>query len=163
MALPTKADFENNIEGFNKLIPDAKLTLALNNVVKYDLAGLLPGALVSAITVLNLSGAGNDQLKAFYNTYYKLMWVNYAWARLLTKQGQNVTQFGITQIVDRDTIPLDPESTARLVNSFNHDATMLLNRGKEYLESVQYTMDGIVYKNETEQLKPKRRFKMIGV
>ena len=165
---PTIAELEVIIIDFNKNIPERKINTALDNAIDIDMVNALPAQLLTDIKSLQVlveeEVDTRPELRAFYNQYFKRIWANFAWARILTTHGKNVTPFGIQHILDQDASVVDNRDVITMVNAFMGDATTLLSQSKVYLKERSYTLDNINYNpNNSVKLSPKNKTRFIGI
>jgi hypothetical protein len=155
MATITKSDIASGVENFTTNIEDRLVTRHISKAWEVDFENVLPNSLKSALQNLNLTANGNDQLKALFNSYIKVCWVHRAYGRFLANHGNNVTPFGIVQILDQDQRVADSNDRAFMIANNDRDANVYFSKLYKFLEDSSYTFDGVKYSFEDGQ--PRKR------
>lgn len=165
MATITKADIAAGVENFTTNIEDRLVTRHISKAWEIDFENVLPNSLKLAIEGLNLSGAGNTELKTLFNTYIKPCWVHRAYGRFLANHGNNVTPFGVMQILDQDQRVADSKDKGFMLANNDRDASVYFNKLYKFLETSSYTFDGVEYLFEDGQPRKRagRKFGIRGV
>lgn len=160
MATITKADIASVVENFTTNIEDRLINGHINKAWEIDFENIMPTSLKTAIAALNLAGAGNTQLKALFNDHIKKCWVYRAYGRFLANHGNNVTPFGIMQVLDQDQRVADSKDRAFMIGNNDRDASVYFSKLSKALEDANWTFDGTTYSFEDGQTrkKPSRKF-----
>ena len=158
MATLTKAEIVEIIGNFTSNIEDRLINPYINKAFELDFTNVLPQCLLDAMEAVDLGTL--DEKTSFYVDHFRVCWAYRAYGRFLANHGNNVTQFGIAQVSDINSIPVDSKSRGMLIASNDRDASVYFTKMIQYLESKNWTLEDTVYSwasNETKQ-KPSKKF-----
>jgi hypothetical protein len=160
VATITKADIAATVENFTVNIEDRLVSGHINKAWEIDFENIMPTSLKVAISGLSLTASGNTQLKALFNNHVTKCWAYRAYGRFLANHGNNVTPFGIMQVLDQDQRVADSKDRAFMIANNDRDASVFFSRFIKAMEDANWTFDGTVYLFEDGQprKKPSRKF-----
>jgi hypothetical protein len=154
----SKTELAGIVEQFTTNIEDRLINPHIQKTIEIGFAEIVPQSLLNAIVSLNLSGAGNPELKAFYNSYFKQIWSYLAYIRFFTWHGRNITQFGLVSINDDTTSQISDKARGELINNIEHDSQVYMTRMLNELKLKNYTFDTISYSKIQIIKKPRNSF-----
>ena len=154
----SKTELAGIVEQFTTNIEDRLINPHIQKTIEIGFAEIVPQSLLNAIVSLNLSGAGNTELKAFYNSYFKQIWSYLAYIRFFTWHGRNITQFGLVSINDDTTSQISDKARGELINNIEHDSQVYMTRMLNELKLKNYTFDNISYSKIQIIKKPRNSF-----
>lgn len=165
MATITKADIAAGVENFTTNIEDRLVTRHITKAWEIDFENIFPLSLKNALATLDLNANSNPQLKALFNNYVKPCWVHRAYGRFLSNHGNNVTPFGVMQILDQDQRVADSKDKAFMLANNDRDAAVYFNRLNKNLVDSDWTFDNVTYSFEDGQPRKKagRKFGIRGI
>lgn len=152
---PTKADFPNFL-AFTQNISDLNIDPHIKDAFKFDIRPKLGTSLANDIynysTVGDYDPADYDendyaletkpQLTAFYYDFVLQWWVLLATRRFLQIHGYNITQFGLTKMIDSTFEQMTPAERSIQAKQIMSDADVLYS---DILRET-WTFDGVTYR-----------------
>lgn len=154
----TKAELASVVEQFTTNIEDRLINPHIVKTIEIGFENIIPQSLIDAIVAMDLNASGNDNLKIFYNKYFKQVWSYSAYLRFFTWHGNNITQFGLVNIVDDNTRVISDKVRGELINNIERDKQVYLTRMLNKLVAINYTIDGVSYGKLSTIKKPKNKF-----
>lgn len=158
MATLTKAELVEIIGNFTSNIEDRLINPYINKAFELDFTNVLPQTLLDAMEAFSLSAA--SEKKTFYQDHFRVCWAYRAYGRFLANHGNNVTQFGIAQVTDLNTMPVDSKSRGMMIAQNDRDASVYFNKMIQNLESKNWVLDSVTYSFSTTEVqqKPSKKF-----
>ena len=107
---------------------------------------------------------GDYELMNFYNVYVKRWLAGCTMKRYMPYLGLHGTQWGLEQFQQEGFGQVSDKRRAELLNSIAGQTSAYENEMINYLNDVNWTLDGVVYERETlcKQVKNKLPFSIIG-
>lgn len=106
-----------------------------------------------------------NELGTFFITFIKPFLVFKAFARFMTWVGRNITQYGLREMNEETSNPVDEEGRQVLIVDIKGKASIWYSRMKNYLSDVHWTFDTIKYDVDSEDYKeyPTKTFRIRSV
>jgi len=145
MAQLNKIDIIGIAYDLTENIPDRFIDPCIKQAIDIDFHAIVPKALIDAIKSLNTAESASPQLNAFYEDFFKPVWCYFTYARFMVHHGNNVTQFGLVEMVNNDTQSVDTKTRSYIVQNIRNDADVYVTRMRNELKAKSYTFDGVAY------------------
>lgn len=142
----------------------AKIEQYVYDAQNLDLLSILDDALLEAInTEVRYPPINPTEITAFYKDYVKPYLAGATMVRYLPFSNMHVTQWGTEQYTQDGFGQVTDKRFADMQNHIRSKTSALQSRMINYLKSVNYTLDGIVYKGlECNNIRKKQSFSVLG-
>jgi hypothetical protein len=144
---------------------DALTAYNINDYVFYDkIVYKSLTANVGSQPDINPTDFQANQLGTFYYNLLIPFLVFRCYARFLLWVGRNVTQYGLREMNEDTSVPVNEQGRADLIKDMNSKANICNSRFKNYLCDVNWTLDTIVYSVDcTDYANPRKSYNIRAI
>ena len=150
--LSNKDLFIAMVPNFGANIPANAIQVHIDTYVLLSLTPLIGKTFVADLeNCVSSSGANKPELYAFWNNYISKLVTYSAAAKWIIFHGQNPTQFGFSQISGSEFNVLTSKDRAVMSEDLLSYASAIQGDMIVFLNSVNWTFDGVAYQNTINQ------------